>query len=122
MEVTTKQKLTQIRTGSDVDETLKELRDLIFQATINEKIVVNYLKSLEDLANPSKKTFLYEFPIPPEASTPHLTNLERFGLEKPGPIVSNLISLILKNLDLNEKRLFGATDLRKSKIDVLKIE
>ena len=60
--------------------------------------------------------------MPPEEGTPYSQNPERFGLEKPGPIVSNLASLILNNLDLNEKHILDAISVRKSKIDVLKIE
>jgi len=120
--ITTNQNLAQMKANIDVDKTLEELRDLIFHTGIDEKISVNYQGELQDLANPSKKTFLYEFSMPPEAATPYSTNPEEYGLEKPGPIVSNLASLILKNLDLNEKHLLDVTDLRKSKIDVLKIE
>ena len=43
-------------------------------------------------------------------------------MEKPGPIVSNLAFTILNNLNPNEKNLFHAISLMKSKIDVLKIE
>ena len=121
-EITTKQNLTQMKTKRYVDETLDELRDLIFHTGIDEKISVNYRRELKDLANPSKKTFLYEFPVPPEENTRYSTNPEQYGLEKTGPIVSNLASLILKSLDLNEKHLLDTIDLRRSKIDVLKIE
>ena len=122
MEITTKQNPSQMKANTDANKTLEELRDLIFHTGIDEKISVNYRRDLQDLANPSRKTFLYEFPIPPEDAAPYSTNPEQYGLEKPGPIVSNLASLILKDLDLNEKHLLDATDLRKSKIDVLKIE
>ena len=121
-QITTKQNLAQMKTKTDANETLGELQDLIFHTGIDEKISINYLKELQDLASPSKKTFLYELPMPPEENIPYSTNPEQYGLEKPGPIVSNLASLILKNHDLNEKHLLDATDLRKSKIDVLKIE
>ena len=50
------------------------------------------------------------------------SNPERYGLEKPGPIVSNLGALILNNLELNEKHLSDLIALKRSKIDVLKIE
>ena len=122
MEVTTKQNLVQMKTKLDADKTLEELRDLILHTGIDEKISVNYRRELQDLANPSKKTFLYEFPLPPEEATPYSTNPEQYGLEKTGPIVSNLASLILKSLDLNEKHLLDIISLRRSKIDVLKIE
>ena len=122
MEVTTKQNLAQTKAKTDANETLEELRVLITHRGINEKISVNYRGALQDLANPSKKTFLYELPIPPREDTPYSTNPEKYGLEKPGPIVSNFATLILKNLDLNEKHLLDATALRRAKIDVLKIE
>lgn len=122
MEITTKKNPAQKKSNIDVDETLEELRELIFHSGVDEKISVNYRRYLQDLANPSKKTFLYEFPMPPEEATSYSTNPEQYGLEKPGPIVSNLASLNLKNIDLNEKHLLDATDLRKSKIDVLKIK
>ncbi|WP_148690150.1 hypothetical protein [Cuniculiplasma divulgatum] len=121
-EITTKQSPSQTNANTDANKTLEELRDLIFHTGINEKISVNYRRELQDLANPSRKTFLYEFPIPPEEATLYSTNPEQYGLEKPGPIASNLASLVLKDLNSNEKHLLGATDLRKSKIDVLKIE
>ncbi len=120
--ITKKQSIEQRDLNRDTEVTLQELRSLIFLKGINEKISVNYLDKLNDLAHPSKKTFLQEFPIPPKEDTPYSINPEKYGLEKPGPIVSNLASLILKNLDLNEKYLLDATDIRKSKIDVLKIE
>ena len=64
-EITTKQNLTQVKTKADANGTLEELRDLIFYTGIDEKISVNYRRELQDLANPSKKTSLYEFPMPP---------------------------------------------------------
>lgn len=121
-DITTKQSTSKSDANMDTDKTLDDLGKLIFFKGINEKISVNYLGRLNDLANPSEKTFLYEFPIPPGENSPYLTNPEKYGLEKPGPIVSNFASLILKNLDLNEKYLMDATDLRKSKVEVLKIE
>ena len=121
-DITTKQKLAQMKTKLDTNKTLEELQDLIFHTAIDEKISVNYLRELQDLVNPSQKTFLYELPIPPEETTPYSSNPEQYGLERPGPIISNLASYILKSLDLNEKHLLYATGLRKSKIDVLKIE
>ncbi len=121
-EITTKQDLVQMKTKPDANETLEELQGLIFHTAIDEKISVNYLREPRDLASPSKKTFLYELPIPPEETTPYSSNPEQYGLERPGPIISNLASHILKSLDLNEKHLLYATGLRKSKIDVLKIE
>ena len=120
--ITTKQNPTQMKTNMDADETLEELRNLMFHMSIYEKISVNYRGELQDLANPSNKTFLYELLIPPEAGTPYSTDPEKYGLEKLGPIVSNLAALILKNLELNEKNLLDAIDLRRSKINVLKIE
>ena len=122
MDITTKQNLAQMKTKTDADETLKELQHLILHTGIDEKISVNYRRELQDLANPSKKTFLYEFPIPPEKTTLYSTNPEQYGLEKPGPIISNLASLILNSLDLNEKQLLNAINFRRSKIDTLKIE
>ncbi len=98
------------------------MQDLIFHTAIDEKISVNYLKELKDLVNPSQKTFLYELPIPPEETNLYSSDQEKYGLERPGPIISNLASLILKSLDMNEKHLLYATGLRKSKIDVLKIK
>ena len=98
------------------------MQDLIFHTGVDEKISINYLRELQDLANPSKKAFLYELPMPPEEATPYSSNPEQYGLEKPGPIVSNLAYLILKNLDLNEKHLLDIINLRRSKMDVLKIE
>jgi hypothetical protein len=111
-----------MKTNMDADETLEELRNLMFHMSIDEKISVNYRGELQDLANPSNKTVLYELLVPPEADTPYSTDPEKYGLEKPGPIVSNLAALILKNLELNEKNFLDAIDLRRSKIDVLKIE
>ncbi len=121
MEITTKKNPVQKKDNMDADETLEELQNIISYSGINEKISVNYRRDLQDLANPSNKTSLYEFPMPPEA-TPYSIDPEQYGLEKPGPIVSNLASLILENLELNEKHLLDATNLRKSKIDVLKIK
>jgi hypothetical protein len=121
-EITTKQNLAQMKTKTDANETLEELQDLIFHTGIDEKISINYLRELQDLASPSKKTFLYELPMPPEETTPYSSNPEQYGLEKPGPLISNLASHILKSLDLNEKHLLGIINLRRSKMDVLKIE
>lgn len=120
-EITTKQSPTQVTTDTDANKTLEELRDLIFHSGVNEKISVNYRSELKDLSNPSKKTFLVEFPMPPKEATPYSTNPEKYGLEKPGPIIANLSSLILEDLDLNEKHLLDAIGLRRSKIDALKI-
>lgn len=121
-EITTKQSADKTKMKTDVEETLEELRQLIFHTAIDEKIMVNYRRKLEDLADPSRKTFHRELSLPPEEGTPYSQNPERFGLEKPGPIVSNLASLILNNLDLNEKHILDAISVRKSKMDVLKIE
>lgn len=121
-EVTTKQNLAQMKTKTDANEILEELQDLIFHTGIDEKISINYLRELQDLANPSKKTFLYELPISSKEIPIYSSNSEQYELENLGPIISNLASHILKNLDLNSKHLLDATELRKSKIDVLKIE
>ena len=121
-DITTKQNADNSDINMHTDKTLDDLRKLMFLKDINEKISVNYSGKLNDLANPSEKTFLYEFPMPPGENSPYSTNPEKYGLEKPGPIVSNFASLILKNLDLNEKYLMNTTDLRKSKLDALKIE
>ena len=120
--ITTEQNLAQIKINTDVNYTLKELQDLISNISIYEKISVNYLEELQDLANPSKKTFLYELPISSKEIPIYSSNSEQYGLENLGPIISNLASHILKNLDLNRKHLLDATELRESKIDVLKIE
>ena len=121
-DITAKQNSAGKKTNSDANQTLAELQDLIFHKGINEKISVNYLRALEDLVNPSRKTFLYELPIPPDETSQYSSNPEKYGLEKPGPIISNIASIILKSLDLNEKHLLDVTSLRKSKIDVLKIK
>lgn len=120
--ITTKQNSAQVRTNMDANKTLEELRDLIFNTGMDEKILVNYRKELHDLADSSKKTFLYEFPMPPKEGTLYSENPGKYGLEKSGPLASNLASLILKDIDLNEKHLLDATAFRKSKLDVLKIE
>ncbi len=121
-DITTKQNSAQMKANMDANKILVELRELIFQRGIDEKILVNYRRGLQNLADPSKMTSLYEFPIIPDPAKWYPINPEQYGLEKPGPIVSNLASFILKDLDLNEKHILDATDLRKSKIDVLKIE
>jgi hypothetical protein len=121
-EITTKQNSSQMKTKAETEETLQELRDLIFHRGIDEKISVNYRRELLDLANPSAKTFLYEFPIPPEEDSLYSSNPELYGLDKPGTMVSNLGALVLNNLDLNEKHLFDLIALKRSKIDILKIE
>ena len=121
VEITTQRNELKIKTKNNTDETLEELRKLIFHTSIDEKISVNYRKGLQDLADPSKKTFLREIVVPTEEGTPFSKNPEQFGLERPGPIVSNLAFRILNNLDLNEKNLLDAISIRKSKIDLLKI-
>ena len=72
-------------------------------------------------ANPSAKTFLYELSIPPEEDILYSSEPERYGFEKLGPMVSNLGTLALNNLELNEKHLSYLIALKRSKIDVLKI-
>jgi hypothetical protein len=119
-EVTTKQTTAPMNIKTETEETLEELRDLLFHRSIDQKISVNYRRELLDLANPSAKTFLYELPIPPEDIL-YSSDPERHGLEKPGPIVSNLGALVLNNLELNEKHLSDLIALKRSKIDVLKI-
>ncbi len=121
-DVTTKHTTAPMNIKTETAETLEELRDLLFHRSIDQKISVNCLRELLDLAKPSAKTFLYEFPIPPEEDSTYSSNPERYGLEKPGPIVSNLGALILNNLELNEKHLSDLIALKRSKIDVLKIE
>jgi hypothetical protein len=74
------------------------------------------------LANPSKQALFHELVIPPSINMPHITNLEQYGMEEPGPIISNLSYHILESVDFNEKSVTDSISLRKSKIDVLKIE
>ena len=112
----------EINTNKDIEETLEELRLLISIKAINKKISVNYLRKLNDLANPSDQTILYELLIPLKINMSNITNLEQYGMEKPGPIMSNLSSHILESVDFNEKIVTDAISLMKSKIDVLKIE
>ncbi len=119
--VTTKQTTTPMNIKKETEETLEELRDLLFHRSIDQKISVNYRRELLDLANPSAKTFLYELPIPPEEDTLYSSDPERHGLEKPGPMVSNLGALVLNNLELNENHLSDLIALKRSKIDILKI-
>ncbi|MGC8618712.1 MAG: hypothetical protein ACP5UZ_08285, partial [Thermoplasmata archaeon] len=120
--ITTKQNLAQMKNKTDANDTLEELQDLIFHKGIDEKISINYLRELQNLASPSKKTFLYELPLPLEETIPYSSNPEQYGLEKPGPVISNLATHILRSLDLNEKHLLDIINLRRSKMDVLKIE
>lgn len=120
-EVATRQGISHVETKTDADETLDELRTLIFFRDINEKISINYRWALHGLANSSMKTFLYEFPLPPEENSLYASNPEQHGLERPGPLVSKFGSHILNNLDLNEKHLSDLIDLRRSKLEVLKI-
>ena len=117
-----KKSLFEMNTNKDIEETLEELRLLISLKAINEKISANYLEKLNDLANPPKQAVLHELLIPPGINMPHITNLEQYGMEKPGPIISNLSSHILESVDFNEKSVMDSISLRKSKIDVLKIE
>ena len=121
-EITTKQNLAQMRTSADANVTLEELQDLVFHTGVDKKISINCLRELQDLANPPKQMFPYELPMPPEENTTYSTNPYQYGLEKPGPIISDLASHILKSLDLNEKHLLDIINLRRSKMDVLKIE
>ena len=120
-EVATRQGISQTKTKTDADETLDELRTLIFFRDINEKISINYRWALHGLANSSMKTFLYEFPLPPEENSLYSPNPEQYGLESPGPLMSKFGSHILNSLDLNEKHLSDLIDLRRSKLEVLKI-
>lgn len=120
--IANKRNTAQIKTKKEVGEILKELQDLILYNGIDKKISVNYMESLQNLADPSNKTFLREISIRSKEFSRYLPNPEQFGLEKPGQIVSDFASLILKNLDLNEKNLLDSINLRISKIDALKID
>ncbi len=112
----------ELNANKDIEETLEELRLLISLKAINEKISANYLEKLNDLATPSKQGLFHGLVIPPSINMPHITNLEQYGMEEPGPIISNLSSHILESVDFNEKSVTDSISLRESKIDVLKIE
>jgi hypothetical protein len=101
---------------------IKELHDLISYRDTNEKITTNFRGNLQNLITPTTNTPLHEVSITLEKDSPLLITPEKYGLEKPGAIVSNLSSLIFHYLDLNENGLLGAIDLRMSEIELLKIE
>lgn len=125
-DLTTKQTPVSINIKTEIEGDLEELRNLISYRGINQRISINLQSELLDLADPSAKTFLYEFPMPLEAasilSSMISENPERYGLEKPGPLVSKLGALVLNGLKLNEKHLYDLISFKRSRINILKIE
>ena len=109
-------------TKKDIDKTLEDMKSLVQIKGINEKISFIYFKKLKDLASSSTKTHLYEFPIANEINVPVIVNSEEYELDQSRKIISNLASSILEHLDFNEKHIVDAINLRKSKIEVLKID
>lgn len=109
-------------TKKDIDKTLGEMKSLVRINGINEKMSFIYLVKLKDLAQPYKNTNLYELPMPKDINVPVIVNSEEYGLDQSGKIISNLASSILKHLDFNGKHIVDAISLRKSKIEVLKID
>jgi len=120
-DITTKH--TQFKSDNkNFDNVIKELHDLISYRDTNEKISTNFKGNLQNLIDPIKNTILHEVLIPLKEDTPLLTNPEKYGWLGYGPIVSNLAFIILDYLDLNEKNLLDAINLRRSEIEVLKTE
>ena len=111
-----------IDTKKEIDKTLENMKSLVQINSINEKMSLIYFKKLKDLANPCTKTHLYEFPIPNNINVPVIGNSEEYGIDQSGKIISNFASSILKHLNFNEKHIVDTINLRKSKIEVLKID
>ena len=109
-------------TKKDIDKTLEDMKSLVQIKGINEKMLFIYLGKLKDFANSSTKTHLYELPMPKDINVPVIVNSEEYGLDQYGKIISNLASSVLKHLDFNGKHIVDAISLRKSKIEVLKID
>ena len=109
-------------TKKDIDNTLEDMKSLVQIKGINEKMSLIYFKKLKDFANSSTNTHIYELPMPKSINEPVIVNSEEYGLDQSGKIISNLASSILEDLNFNEKHIVDAINLRKSKIEVLKID
>lgn len=116
-----KQTPVSINVKTEIAGDIEELRNLISYRGINQKISVNLEGELLVLTDPSGKTFLYELLMPLEAGSIS-GNPERYGWEKPGPLVSKLATLVLNGLKLNNKHLSDLISFKRSRINILKFE
>ncbi len=112
----------------DIDKTLEELQEFAAYRNINEKISVNYVKSLQTLSSFPQGRFLHEFYVISH-SDPIMQIISGFGepqmdtheAVKAEGVVSSLAQIILNNLEPNSKMLEDVIGLLGKKIEVLKI-